>query len=79
MTFDTFESLTVGSRVKRTGQVLAYPVVRIGKRLDGRRVVYLCLNPFAVAKRGDAVKEFGIFSAMNLSHSSHYLNWERVS
>jgi hypothetical protein len=79
MTFDTFEALAVGNRVKPTGKVRTYPVVRIGKRIDGRRVVYACLNPIAVEKRKDAPWEFGIFSAMNLEHSSHYLNWEKVS
>ena len=79
MTFDTFESLQVGARVKPTGKVRSYPVVRIGKNSSNRRVVYACLNPLAVEKRGAAPQEFGIFSAMNLSHTSHYLNWERVS
>lgn len=78
MTYDTFQSLTKGSRLKRTGLVRSYPVVRIGKQYD-RRVVYVCLNPLAVEKRKDAPLEFGIFASKDLNDSTHYLNWEKIS
>lgn len=81
MTYDSFESLKVGMRLKPVGKVRTYPVVRIGKNqhMDDRRVVYLCLNPTAFEKGKEAIKEFGIFAAGDLDHNSHYINWDRVS
>lgn len=81
MTFDTFESLKVGNRLKPVGKVRTYPVVRIGKNrhMDDRRVVYVCLNPTAVEKGTEEAREVGIFAAGDLDHSSHYINWDRIS
>jgi hypothetical protein len=79
MTFDTFESLVVGSRVKRTGKVRSYPVTRIGMNLSNRRVVYVCLNPIAVEWRKDTPMEYGIFWTEYLDSKTHYLNWEKIS
>lgn len=82
MTYDTFESLKVGNRLKRVGQVRTYPVVRIGtfrSTPDGVRVVYVCLNPTAVEKKGENPTEFGIFYSKDLDRKSHYLNWDKVS
>jgi hypothetical protein len=78
MTYDTFESLQVGSRVKLTGKVRTYPIVRIGRNFH-RRVAYACLNPIAVERRGEAPLEFGIFAASSLDHKSHYINWDKIS
>jgi len=78
MTYDTFESLKVGDKVTAVGKKRVYPVVRIGTDLE-RRVVYLCINPFAVKTKADDPMEFGIFCTKSLDHRSHYINWERVS
>ena len=82
MTYDTFESLKVGNRLKPIGKVRTYPVVRIGKlrgEPNGVRAVYVCLNPTAVERKKEPVQEFCIFSARSLEHSTHYLNWDKVS
>jgi hypothetical protein len=81
MTFDTFELLKVGNRLKRAGKIRSYPIIKIDKRslMDNRRVVYVCLNPIAVEMGREQPQEFGIYSAANLEHTSHYLNWERIS
>jgi hypothetical protein len=79
MIYDTFESLKLGDRLQPEGKKRSYPVVRIGKGANNTRVVYVCLNPTAVEKKKEAVKEFGIFPAQQLYHSCHYLNWEKVS
>ena len=81
MTYDTFESLKVGNLMRPIGKKLTYPVVRIGKspHMDGRRVVYVCLNPIAVKRKRAPVIEFGIFAAGHLDHTSHYINWDKVS
>jgi len=78
MTYDTFESLKLGNRLKPTGKVRTYPVVRIGRQWK-RRVVYVCLNSVAVEIKKEPVREFGIFAAGSLDHSSHYINWDKVS
>jgi hypothetical protein len=81
MTYETFESLTVGNLVRPIGKKRTYPVVRIGEstRMDDRRVVYVCLNPIAVERKIEPVREFGIFAAGHLDHTSHYINWDKVS
>ena len=81
MTWDTFESLKAGNRLKPIGKVRTYPVIRIGKNkhMDDRRVVYVCLNPIAVEMGKEDSKEFGIFAAGDLDHKSHYINWDKVS
>jgi len=81
MTYDTFESLRVGNRLKPTGKVRSYPVVKIGKNpgLKTQRVVYVLLNPVAVEKGKDTKKFFGICAAPSLEYSSHYINWDKVS
>jgi len=81
MTYDTFESLTVGNVVRPIGKKRTYFVVRIGKNphMDDRRVVYVCLNPISVKKMREPVREFGIFAAGHLDHTSHYINWDKVS
>jgi hypothetical protein len=42
-------------------------------------VVYVCLNPIAVERKIEPVREFGIFAAGHLDHTSHYINWDKVS
>ena len=77
MIFDTFESLKVGNRLKPLGKVRTYPIVRIGT--GNARVVYMCLNPTAVEKKKESVREFGIFWSSDIDRKSHYLNWDKVS
>jgi hypothetical protein len=79
MTYDTFESLKVGNMMRPIGKKRTYPVVRIGKSLSGVRTVYVCLNPIAVRRKREFVIEFGIFAAEHLDHTSHYINWDKVS
>jgi hypothetical protein len=79
MTYETFESLKVGDRLQPVLKKRSYPVIRIGKSLSGVRTVYVCLNPCAVDLRGEYPHEFGIFRDITLKHSTHYLNWDKVS
>jgi hypothetical protein len=70
MTYDTFESLKKGDRVKMVGRKRIYTVGHISPSLvTGKRVVYVA--PIDAGR--------SIFAAADKNHSSHYINWDRVS
>lgn len=79
MTFDTFESLKIGDKVRCLGLKRIRTITQILYKPDKKRVVYVLLNPIAFERGLEAQKEFGIFAAGSLGHRSHYVNWERVS
>lgn len=68
MIYDTFETLKVGDKVRRSGKKRVYTVSKIVHREDKTRGVFL----------GPGDDEYLIESAKSLESVYHYINWDLV-
>ncbi len=67
MTFDTFESLKKGDKVRRVCKKRVYIVLKVVKKYDGKRAAFL---------NGSAM--YFIESTPSLESVYHYINWDKV-
>jgi hypothetical protein len=69
MTFDTFESLMLGDKVKRVMRKRVYTITGITEVVTtNKRLVVV----------GPIESGMTIFAASSKNNDSHYINWDRV-